>query len=536
MGAVADFVEDVGDSVGDVFEAVGDAVEDVADAVLDVVEFVGTAVEKVIEDPLPTLLMIAGSAVGVPPWVTAGFISATRGGDLEDIVLAAGTSFVAGELKVEFIKSDIAGSISSTLIDEGVNSTIADVVATSIGSGLVAGTIAEIKGGDFGTGFSGGLVGNVVGRGFTFISDIVSDITASNANNALASDSIANNDFTAGFDSGLDASSVGATVGDSFSVAAENFDKVATDTTNAVNLNVDNGSGIPDYVVNDVVVANGGTDTPPITDTVAPVVADAPVVDTRPTSEISVLPSTAVADAPATVTSDTSAPAVALSDAPPAEIDNDFQALIDAAPDTNLGGGESAAFPATVADIAEEYPEDEPPPVVAPVTPETPAPPVVSGLESVSKGLTGVTSEPMIDDLISEGVVPETTSGGLNAVVPTETAGDLSATKEFKASDIVKPLVAQAGNLLKSSITKSLTPTKKPTPRPVGGLQAVKPVVKTSAPPPRQMDLSKLTPIKKAVPVKKPVPTGPARTLASNANLTPVGNIANLTSLVKKVG
>ena len=53
MGAVASFVEDVGDAIGDVVESVGDVVEDVVDVVGDVVEKVGDVVEAVIENPVP---------------------------------------------------------------------------------------------------------------------------------------------------------------------------------------------------------------------------------------------------------------------------------------------------------------------------------------------------------------------------------------------------------------------------------------------------------------------------------------------------
>jgi hypothetical protein len=83
MSAVVSFVSDVVESVVD---AVGDVVETVVDVVEDAVEFVGDTVQAVIDDPLPTLLMIAGSAVGIPPAITSAAITAARGGDLQDIV------------------------------------------------------------------------------------------------------------------------------------------------------------------------------------------------------------------------------------------------------------------------------------------------------------------------------------------------------------------------------------------------------------------------------------------------------------------
>ena len=87
MSAVADFIEDTFDAVGDVFEAVGDVVEDVVDFVGDVVETVGDVVQAVLDDPLPVLLSVAGTFVGIPPYVTSGLITGIRGGDLGDIAL-----------------------------------------------------------------------------------------------------------------------------------------------------------------------------------------------------------------------------------------------------------------------------------------------------------------------------------------------------------------------------------------------------------------------------------------------------------------
>jgi hypothetical protein len=109
MGAVADAIGDVFDAVGDVFEAVGDVVEDVVDFVGEAVEKVGDVVQAVLDDPLPVLLSVAGSFVGIPPFVTMGAITAARGGDLEDIALSMGTAYFAPS-----VGSAISATVSST--------------------------------------------------------------------------------------------------------------------------------------------------------------------------------------------------------------------------------------------------------------------------------------------------------------------------------------------------------------------------------------------------------------------------------------
>jgi hypothetical protein len=101
----------------------------------------------------------------------------------------------------------------------------------------------------------------------------------------------------------------------------------------------------------------------------------------------------------------------------------------------------------------------------------------------------------------------------------------------LKPTDITKPVVATVGSLLKQGLTQKRPVARAPV-RPAGGLQmaSAKPVVRKPATPPARMDVAKLIPIQKATPV------APPKTLASTAKLSPVTNIAGLTSLVKKTG
>jgi hypothetical protein len=97
----------------------------------------------------------------------------------------------------------------------------------------------------------------------------------------------------------------------------------------------------------------------------------------------------------------------------------------------------------------------------------------------------------------------------------------------LKPTDITKPLVATAGNLLKQALSQPKRPAPRaPVARPTGALQAVQSPSKVA--PPAKMDVAKLIPIQKAVPI------APPKTLASNAKLTPITNVATLTSLLKK--
>jgi hypothetical protein len=174
MGFVASAVESVVNFAGDVVESVGDVVEDVADVVVDAVEVVGNTVEAVIEDPVPTLLAIGGAAIGIPPPVTMAAVTASRGGDLEDIALSAGTSYVAGQAG-SFASSSIAPSISSSIAEAGVTGATNEVITNAATSALISGTVSEIKGGSFADGAVAGLTGSLISSGVNEANNLTGD-------------------------------------------------------------------------------------------------------------------------------------------------------------------------------------------------------------------------------------------------------------------------------------------------------------------------------------------------------------------------
>jgi hypothetical protein len=153
MGAVIDFVGDVFDAVGDVVEAVGDFVEDVVEAVGDVVDYVVENPEIiVIAVAAPYAVSAVGGAIGASQAaitlatqpVTAAAISASQGGDLEDIGKAALGSFLG----------------------QGVGTTVAKQVGTAIGaSGNVTQTaLANAVGGATGSAAGAAVTGQDIGE------------------------------------------------------------------------------------------------------------------------------------------------------------------------------------------------------------------------------------------------------------------------------------------------------------------------------------------------------------------------------------
>jgi len=170
MGAVASFVADVvtapvqavvpwvgfgsgsgggllggiTDAVGDVFDAAGDVVEFVTEEVVEpVLQEAVRQVERAVEDPIGTAAMVL--SVMYPP--AAPFImpaaTALKGGNLEDIALSAGLSYLGSEIATNY-----APDVASILPDGITDATARQI--TNVGTNaLVAGTKAEINGGDF---------------------------------------------------------------------------------------------------------------------------------------------------------------------------------------------------------------------------------------------------------------------------------------------------------------------------------------------------------------------------------------------------
>ena len=568
MSAVFEAVADVVETVVDV---VGDAVEVVSDVVETVVDTVATVVEAVANDPLPVLLSVAGSFVGIPPMVTMGALTAARGGDLEDIALSMGTAYFAPQAG-NFLSS----TVSSAFLEAGFNEVFTEVASSSISKGLVNGTLAEIKGGDFEDGFAGGFTGGMVQGGVgevaSFVKDDVIELALENGLDLKDATSVYNasvkavsagvtsevtgkNDFVTSFTnsaigSGIDsgARSLNMTIDEQFKIAATDWNEKDTEGT-PIDVAV-TGAGIPDDVVSQVQVSDIGVDATPDTNTIdtANVLAET-VDDANRTND--------VANVGETATSDISVlPETALASAPTGDTVTDFA-------DTTVAPSTIEEILANTANQTKEVPEN----LVdiastLPSSTETVAEPV-GGLTSVAEsviptneavepkgGLTtiaestapvvdmsdvattaAVSEAPVSENLLTSGLVQEPPVGGLNTVAQATPQDKMASSMGFKPTDISKPLVATMGNMLKSAVKQGSKPAARMATRPpAGGLQMASTAPKRPTAPPAKMDISKLIPIQKAT------KTAPAKTLASGAKLSPVTNIAGLTSLLKKTG
>jgi hypothetical protein len=612
MSAVVSFVEDAFDAVGDVFEAVGDVVEDVVDFVGDAVEKVGDVVQAVIDDPLPVLLSVAGSFVGIPPAITMGAVTAARGGDLEDIALSMGTAYFAPS-----VGNAISSTVSSAFIEAGVNETFSQVASSSISKGLVNGAIAEIKGGSFEDGFAGGFTGGMVAGGVGEVANYVKpdvidlalesglDLQDANAifsagtrafSSGITSEITGRGDFATSFTNSAVGSGIDYGVRELNTTIDEQFRTAATDWNEKDSEGepvevATTGAGIPNEIVGQVTVSGYGVENEADTIDFAEVLADSQeardannasssYTGETATSNISVLPETQLAEAPQgeTVydfadlidegTPVGSAPAenislsdviadAGLSDTGLSNNTSLSDVIADAGIyDVGLDGdyydetsladitGDEGLYdtPESVIDIAENIPTDE-----APATSVEPKGALTTIAETTVPAVDLDTSKPAVvseapvaENLLTAGLAAEQPTGGLNAVAQAEQAtpqAKMASSMGFKPTDITKPMVATVGNLLKQTLTQKKRPAQRaPARRPAGGLQMAnaKPTVRKA--PPARMDVASLIPIQKATPLQKTAKAVPAKTLGKDAKLTPITDIATLTSLVKNSG
>jgi len=142
LGDVIDFAGDVVEAgvnlVGDVIEAVGDVVEDVVEVVADTVEYV-------IENPEVAIIAIAApqllGALSVPSIVvqpiTSALITASQGGDLEDIGKSALGSFVGQGLGVPVAQKvgtaiGAAGNTAQTALANAVGGAVGSAAGAAV--------------------------------------------------------------------------------------------------------------------------------------------------------------------------------------------------------------------------------------------------------------------------------------------------------------------------------------------------------------------------------------------------------------------
>jgi hypothetical protein len=173
MSAVASAVQAVVKPVAKAVEQVGDVVKDVGKAVENTAKAVAENPEiLVIAVAAPYAVGAVGAAAGasaatiaaITPPITAAAITASQGGDLEDVGKAALTAYVAPQ-----VGKAVGGATAQAVAGSGMSNAMQQTVVNTISSGAAGATAAAIQGGNIGAtaalGAAGGAAGTIAGIG-----------------------------------------------------------------------------------------------------------------------------------------------------------------------------------------------------------------------------------------------------------------------------------------------------------------------------------------------------------------------------------
>jgi hypothetical protein len=146
------------------------------DAVASGLQSVGNTVQAAIRDPLPILLQVGGSMIGIPPYVTAAVVTGARGGSLGDIAKSAAIAYASSEfLQNTQVGADIrnytSNLISGDVTDWAIENfnlapetavQVAKITSDSLNNSIVGGIRAAITGDNIVNGMSQGLLSGAI--------------------------------------------------------------------------------------------------------------------------------------------------------------------------------------------------------------------------------------------------------------------------------------------------------------------------------------------------------------------------------------
>jgi hypothetical protein len=101
-----------------------------------------------LNDPLPFIATIALTAAGVPPPLASAAVTAARGGSMEDIVIAAGATYVGGE---------VGKAAGASATSAGASATTAKIAASAAGASSATVTASLASGKSFDDSLKAGL-------------------------------------------------------------------------------------------------------------------------------------------------------------------------------------------------------------------------------------------------------------------------------------------------------------------------------------------------------------------------------------------
>ena len=150
-----------------------------------IIKPVVNTVKAILKDPLPFIAQVAGSFMGIPPYVTSAAITAMRGGDIKDIAKSAAVAYIGSKAFSSTSYGKAFGEAGSSVNDFtadfaskfNLSTTTQTVLGNAAQSGFTNATLggvrALITGQNVGDAITGGFTqGAVSGASNSYFSDI----------------------------------------------------------------------------------------------------------------------------------------------------------------------------------------------------------------------------------------------------------------------------------------------------------------------------------------------------------------------------
>ncbi len=129
-----------------------------------IISSLNTTVDRIIRDPIPVIVTAVGANYGIPPYVSAAAVVASRGGDVEDMARAAALSYATANALKGTPIPDVTKQIGE-YVGSATTAGVGNAVAAGLNTSVVAGVRAAVTGKSVSDAMAAGFTTGAVGSG-----------------------------------------------------------------------------------------------------------------------------------------------------------------------------------------------------------------------------------------------------------------------------------------------------------------------------------------------------------------------------------
>jgi len=130
----------------------------------DIITTVNTVADNIIRDPVPIIASAVGAEFGIPVYVSAAAVVASRGGNVEDMAKAAALSAATADILKTTPVVDITSQIGS-YVGSATTASVGNAVTSGLNTSVVAGIRAAITGKPISEAIAAGFATGAIGSG-----------------------------------------------------------------------------------------------------------------------------------------------------------------------------------------------------------------------------------------------------------------------------------------------------------------------------------------------------------------------------------